>query len=170
MERHSAEDVAVHRERLVDGLRNYGALYIEITRQFAAYLGLHATDAAALAEILYAEDKGAPLSPARLAGRVGLSSGAMTNLLNRLEQAGHIVRTREGADRRVVTLRSSSELQEPAREFFGGLLVGPMDALVNRYPVEHLERFEAFLDDVRATMDSVIAGHVSGNSPLPQPD
>lgn len=154
-------ETAVHRERLIEGLRAFGAAYTELTRRFAGFLGLHATDAAALAEILYAEDKGVPLSPARLAERVSLTSGATTNLLNRLERAGHVVRVRDQADRRVVTLRASPEIQGPAQEFFGGLLVDPIDALVSRYPVETLEKFEEFLTRLRGTMSEVLAEEVT---------
>ncbi|QWF84764.1 MarR family winged helix-turn-helix transcriptional regulator [Amycolatopsis sp. CA-230715] len=157
MGRTEAEEMAEHRERLVEGLRSFGASYTELTRRFAGFLGLHATDAAALAEILYAEDKGVPLSPARLAERVSLTSGATTNLLNRLERAGHVVRIRDQADRRVVTLRASREIQGPAQEFFGGLLVSPIDALIAQYPVEKLEEFEEFLARLRVTMREVLA-------------
>lgn len=80
-------------------------------------------------EITAAEEKGTPLSPARLGERISLTSGATTALLNRLEKAGHIVRTRENADRRVVTLHSSAHVQDLADEFFGPLAVR-LDAMM----------------------------------------
>ncbi|MGW3471749.1 MarR family winged helix-turn-helix transcriptional regulator [Saccharopolyspora sp. NPDC000995] len=145
-------DVAARSARLLDSLRGFGANYTELTGRFAAWLGLHATDAAALAEILYAEDKGTPLSPTRLSERLALTTGATTNLLNRLEKLGHIVRTREHADRRKVTLRSSPRIEKPAREFFGPFGDG-LRALVAQYPPEQLDRFEDFLNRLRATMN-----------------
>lgn len=57
-----------------------------------------------MVEILAAEERGLPLTPARLAERIALTTGATSTLLNRLETSGHIVRTREHSDRRVVTL------------------------------------------------------------------
>ncbi|MFD5091035.1 MarR family winged helix-turn-helix transcriptional regulator [Amycolatopsis thailandensis] len=149
------DDVAARSASLLDGLRGFGANYTEFTRRFANWLGLHATDAAALVEILYAEDTGAPLSPARLGERVALTSGATTNLLNRLESLGYVVRTRESADRRKVTLRSGPDIQGPAREFFGPFSAG-LTALVAEYPAEEIERFEAFLRHLRSTMDNVL--------------
>ncbi|KAB2348628.1 MarR family winged helix-turn-helix transcriptional regulator [Actinomadura rudentiformis] len=148
-------EVAAHRIRVLGGLRIFGANYTEFTRRFALWLGLHSTDAAALAEILYAEDKGEPLTPSRLSARVSLSSGATTTLLNRLERAGHIVRTREHTDRRVVTLRSSPQIQGPAQEFFAPL-ARHMDALLAHYPPELLEQFETFLDRLNSTMEGVL--------------
>ncbi|MEU4545551.1 MarR family winged helix-turn-helix transcriptional regulator [Nonomuraea dietziae] len=155
-EARQSSDVAEHSVRLLGGLRAFGAHYTEFTGRFAAWLGLHSTDATALVEILYAEDQGAPLSPTRLSERLSLTSGATTNLLNRLERLGHIVRTREHADRRVVTLRSSSLIEEPAREFFGPL-GERLQALVAQYPPEQLEQFENFLGDLRATMTDLLA-------------
>lgn len=143
------------RGRLLFGLRVYGALYTELTRRFAAHLGLHATDAAALTEILYAEDQGTPTTPARLAARIGLTSGATTTLINRLERDGHVVRSREHLDRRIVTLYSGSQAREPAMAFFAPLGAS-LDAMLARYPPEILDDVEGFLDDLRATMEGVL--------------
>jgi DNA-binding MarR family transcriptional regulator len=141
---------------ILDGLRAFGANYAEFTARFATSLGLHSTDATALVEILYAEDKGAPLSPTRLSERLSLTTGATTNLLNRLERLGHVVRTREHADRRVVTLRSSSRIEAPAREFFGPFY-GNLKALVGQYPPEQVEQFENFLRHLRTSMTDLLA-------------
>ncbi|MEV0681975.1 MarR family winged helix-turn-helix transcriptional regulator [Actinosynnema sp. NPDC050436] len=142
--------------RLLDALRTFGANYTDLTGRFAAWLGLHHTDAAALVEILYAEDQGTPLTPTGLGGRLGLTSGATTNLLNRLEKLGHVVRTREHTDRRVVTLRSSPAIEAPAREFFGPL-AGHLGTLVARYSAEQLDLVEDFLDRLRDTMAAALA-------------
>ena len=141
--------------RLLDGLRVFGAAYAELTRRFAESLGLHSTDARALIEILTAEDQGAPLTPARLAERIGLSSGATTNLVNRLERAGYVTRSREHTDRRVVTLRSSPGIGQPAGEFFAPL-ASRFAELVARHPDGELDAFESFLAGLRDTMDELL--------------
>ncbi|MEV7459311.1 MarR family winged helix-turn-helix transcriptional regulator [Streptomyces rubiginosohelvolus] len=157
---------AVRVDRVMDGLRSFGANYTEFTRRFAAWLGLHSTDAAALVEILYAEDQGAPLSPARLSERVSLSSGATAILLKRLEQAGHIVRTRESTDRRVVTLRSSPDIRPRAMAFFGPYSERMAEAMA-AYPPEEIERFEQFLGTLRSTMDALLANEYENGGPTP---
>lgn len=48
----------------MEALRAYGGTYTEFSRRFAAWLGLHSTDAIALVEILSAEERGAAMSPA----------------------------------------------------------------------------------------------------------
>ncbi|MCE7007405.1 MarR family transcriptional regulator [Kibdelosporangium philippinense] len=146
---HAADpEFNAHALRILDALRGFGADYTEITRQFAAHLGLHSTDAAAIVEILYAEDNGQLLSPKELGERLGLTSGATTNLLNRLERQGHIERLRIHVDRRKVTIRMSDAIEEPAREFFGAFS-SQMEELVSVYEPEELERFEGFLLGLR---------------------
>lgn len=155
METPEPGDLEAQRDRLMEGLRAYGANYTEFTRRFATWLGLHSTDAAALAEILYAEDKGTPLSPARLGERISLTSGATTILLNRLEQAGHIVRSREHTDGRVVTLRSSPGIRPRAMEFFGPY-AERMATEMSRYTPERLREFEDFITHICGAMGAML--------------
>ncbi len=162
------DDTADRTARLLDGLRAFGALHTDFTARFAAWLGLHSTDATALVEILYAEDEGTPLSPTRLSERLGLTTGATANLLNRLEALGHIVRTREHADRRIVTLRSSQSIEQPAREFFGPLNEH-LQAMVAQYDPRRLAEFEAFLHHLRATMEDALAERAPPRTTPPRP-
>ncbi|GAA1456490.1 MarR family winged helix-turn-helix transcriptional regulator [Williamsia maris] len=144
---------AAQRERLMESLQTYGADFSEFGRRFAGWLGLHSTDAEALLQIIYAEQGGAPLSPARLAERIHLTSGATTSLLNRLESAGFVSRTREHSDRRIVTLRSEQSVHDRADEFFDPLGVS-IDAVMSGYPPEMLVQFEKFMGDLHATMQT----------------
>ncbi|MFJ3954674.1 MarR family transcriptional regulator [Streptomyces sp. Je 1-4] len=152
MEEPVSGGVGARRERLAGGLRNYGASFTELGRRFAARIGVHSTDAFALLEIASAEERGTPLSPASLGRRIPLSSGAMTALLNRLEEAGYVTRTRGHADRRIVTLHSSPRVGELADEFFGPANAR-QDAVLSRYPAELLEQFETLLSELSSAME-----------------
>ncbi|WP_327308816.1 MarR family transcriptional regulator [Streptomyces sp. NBC_01298] len=165
MEEAVHEGVAEQRERLMESLRTYGGHYTELGRRFAARLGLHSTDATAVLEIAAAEERGTPLSPARLSERISLSTGATTALLNRLEAAGHVTRTREHSDRRVITLRSGAHIQERADEFFDPL-ARRLDTAMSHYPPRLLEQFEAFMADLNAAMDTHLA---EPDAPAPNP-
>ncbi|MFI7015958.1 MarR family winged helix-turn-helix transcriptional regulator [Streptomyces sp. NPDC050164] len=164
MEETESGALEAQRDRLMDGLRAFGANYTEFTQRFASWLGLHSTDAAALAEILYAEDQGAPLSPARLSERISLSSGATATLLNRLETAGHIIRTREHTDRRIVTLRSSPDVRPRAEEFFGPYAERMAEAMAQYTPAQ-LKQFEDFIAQLRDTMDHLLANEYDERRP-----
>jgi len=152
----AASEALAQPERLNEALRAYGASYAELAREFAASQGLHSTDAVALIEILAAEERGAPLSPARLSDRIGLTTGATSTLLNRLELAGHIVRSRVHADRRVVTLHSTPDIQATTDAFFHPLGDRIAEVMAH-YPPELLERFESLLGDLQTTMEAYIA-------------
>lgn len=148
--------IAAQRERLTEELRAYGASFTELGRRFAVLLGVHSTDAFALLEIASAEEGGTPLSPALLGRRISLSSGAMTALLNRLERAGYISRTREHTDRRIVTLRSSAHVKQLADEFFTSVNERH-NAVLAQYPPELLQQFETLLTQLRTTLDDRLA-------------
>jgi MarR family transcriptional regulator, organic hydroperoxide resistance regulator len=148
----STSDVAAQRVRLMAEMRSYGTTFTDVSRRFASWLNLHYTDAVALLEIAEAEQRGEPLSPAGLSARVSLTSGATTALINRLERARHVVRTREHADRRVVTLHTTEHVGGLAEQYFGPL-GHRLDEMMAKYPPEQLSQFESFVADLRDTMD-----------------
>lgn len=152
--------VAERRRRLVEELRDYGATYNRYGRAFATWMGLHSTDADALVEIVNAEQRGDPLTPARLAARISLTSGATTTLLNRLERVGHVVRSREHDDRRLVTLRTGPHVHRSAEEFFGPL-ARQLDAVLTRYPPNVVQQFQDLITELHMTMNDHLdtAGH-----------
>ncbi|MGR0161105.1 MarR family transcriptional regulator [Paenarthrobacter nitroguajacolicus] len=159
-------DFPAQLERVNDALRAYGATYGELARQFAASEGLHSTDAVALIEILAAEERGTPLSPAKLGDKIGLTAGATSTLLNRLELAGHIIRSRVHADRRVVTLHSTPGVQVIADAFFQPL--GERIAKVMaHHSTERLVKFENMLGELTETMESYIADTAAARAKNP---
>ncbi|MGW7195320.1 MarR family winged helix-turn-helix transcriptional regulator [Streptomyces chryseus] len=96
-------------------LRRMNGQINRLSHAFAADQGLHATDVQALAAIL---DSETPLTPGRLREHLGLTSGAVTACLDRLERAGHVRRARESADRRVVHLHYLPDARSAARGHF----------------------------------------------------
>ncbi|MFE6041470.1 MarR family winged helix-turn-helix transcriptional regulator [Streptomyces sp. NPDC056452] len=96
-------------------LRRMNGEINRLVHAFAHTQGLHATDVQALAAIL---DADVPLTPGRLRDHLGLTSGAVTACLDRLERVGHIRRSRDSADRRVVHLHYEPTAKAAARSFF----------------------------------------------------
>ncbi|GAA3487140.1 MarR family winged helix-turn-helix transcriptional regulator [Streptomyces cremeus] len=96
-------------------LRRMNGEINRLVHGFASGQGLHATDIQALAAIL---DSETPLTPGRLREHLGLTSGAVTACLDRLENAGHIRRSRESTDRRVVHLHYEPSARQVARTHF----------------------------------------------------
>lgn len=96
-------------------LRRMNGEINRMTHGFAAHQQLHPTDVSALAAIL---DAPAPLTPGALREHLGLTSGAVTACLDRLERAGHIRRARESSDRRVVHVHYEASARLAARDYF----------------------------------------------------
>jgi DNA-binding MarR family transcriptional regulator len=94
-----------------------------------AYLGVSAVDQRALGII----GAHGPLSAGALAKEIGLTPGAVTGMVDRLERAGLVARTPDPADRRRVVITVVG------RGVFGDVFAGlstAMNAMVARYSVE----------------------------------
>lgn len=93
--RMSADDVSW-------ALRSVNRAAAELDHALASKIGLRPLDYEAMGHIMNLE--GTQLGPAELGHRLGISTGSATELADRLERADHIVRVRDGSDRRRVSL------------------------------------------------------------------
>ncbi|OBH18049.1 MarR family winged helix-turn-helix transcriptional regulator [Mycobacterium sp. E3247] len=93
----------------------------QIGRQFATSHHLRANDFRALMYIMVAEMAGRPMTSGDLSHRMGLSGSAITYLVDRLIDSGHIRRDSHPDDRRKVILRHGESGLATARSFFGPL-------------------------------------------------
>jgi DNA-binding MarR family transcriptional regulator len=117
----------------------------------ARRLGLGPTDLAAMTHLTFAAE---PIGPRELSGRLGITPGATTELVDRLERAGHLERRRDTVDRRRVQLHpSTATLAEVAGAL--GPLLAALDAVaadleehdrdvVTRYLTGVLAAYEGF--------------------------
>jgi MarR family transcriptional regulator, organic hydroperoxide resistance regulator len=151
-------------DQLMDALRGWGVVFGQFSRHFGGYAGLRTTESEALMHIVSAEDEGTPLTHAELSQRVGLSSGATSSLLNRLEASGHVERRRERTDRRVVTVRSTAVVHQRVQDFFADVDVDLRATLVP-YPPELLGQ----VTDLVASMTAAAARHLTEPSTPPTP-
>jgi DNA-binding MarR family transcriptional regulator len=101
-------------EELMRTGREMSAATVMFHSAVAERAGLSATEHKAM-DIL---SRAGPLSAGELADHTGLTTGAVTGLIDRLEAAGFVRRTRDPDDRRKVIV-------EPILEELGGL-IGPI--------------------------------------------
>ncbi|SFR27625.1 DNA-binding transcriptional regulator, MarR family [Lentzea waywayandensis] len=133
-------------------LRDWVIDFAELNQHLAAWMRLPGADANALGQIIWAAETDTPLSPAQLSRQIGMTTGATTILLNRLEAAGHVHRTRESTDRRRVTLRPTPDARERARQFLG--LAGTEIAnVLHTTPPAELRTVATFLARMTAAAD-----------------
>jgi DNA-binding MarR family transcriptional regulator len=131
-------------ERFSVYARETSALTVLFHSRVAERMGLSPTDEKCLDLALRAEG---PITAGRIAELSGLSTGAVTGVIDRLERAGYVRRVRDPHDRRKVlvevTVREEGEL--------GDLFAGAQDTLrevLSRFtPAERdvLERYNQVL-------------------------
>ncbi|GII77430.1 hypothetical protein Sru01_24120 [Sphaerisporangium rufum] len=119
---------------------------------FAVGHALHRTDLNAVVVIMDAARQDRPLSPGALGAQLNLSAPATTALLNRLEQAGHIERSRSTTDRRKVELSLHEQAVTLAGSFFAPL-ARQLSAVLERFSEEERALIRRFLtESTEATM------------------
>lgn len=114
----AADQGKIGDEVLVTLVRQLTVESDRFAEMFGEAHGLHRTDLNALAVIMDAARRGAPMSPSQLAGALHLSASATTSVLDRLERAGHLHRDRSATDRRKVELRMHEQAREIGSAFF----------------------------------------------------
>lgn len=155
------DDPADPRWRVVDALRRYGQDSARLAHAFSSRHDLQTSDLQALIAVMEADQRGEPLTPGALRAHLRLSSAGTSYVIDRLERAGHVRRTRDHpTDSRVVHLRHTGSGRETAGEFFGPL-VGRTDAVMGEFSDDELAMVARFLDgaarSVRSYLDDLEA-------------
>jgi DNA-binding MarR family transcriptional regulator len=120
--------------------------------QYAANrLGLNRTDLRALDLI----GQSGVISPTALAAALGMSTGATSTVLDRLEAAGYAIREPDPAHRRRTQVRTTSRSQELSAAIFTPIIRGTI-AQAAAYPGTVLAAIARFLADHRALLDNYL--------------
>jgi DNA-binding MarR family transcriptional regulator len=101
--------------RLTTEVRRQQVAYDRFHDAVAAYLGINRTDLRCL-DLL--DLHGGRLSAGDLASSTGLSTGAVTAMLDRLEKIGYVRRVRDPGDRRRVLVEMGDLASERGREIY----------------------------------------------------
>jgi DNA-binding MarR family transcriptional regulator len=104
-------------KELIQVNRAYQVAVEKLDEAFCRLIGVNRTDGRCLDVI----DQRPGLTAGDLASAVGLSPGAVTTALDRLEQRGLVRRTRDSKDRRRVTVEMTDEAKRKAWEAYGPL-------------------------------------------------
>jgi DNA-binding MarR family transcriptional regulator len=116
----------------------------------ATYLQVNRTDLRCL-EILLLESDSA--TPGQLATRLGLTTGSVTAMLDRLARLGYVTRTPDAADRRKVVVRATPTVGEKVFAIYGPIAEAGAREL-HRYTIEQLELLIDFHQRGRALQEA----------------
>ena len=127
-------------------VRDFQRATDEVDEVVTRLMGINRTDARCI-DVL---DEHGRMTAGELAARTGLTSGAITGVLDRLERAGYVQRTRDGADRRRVHVEPTEKTRAAAREYYGPLaeLSAPALAEVNDAELAAFVRFLRAANDI----------------------
>jgi DNA-binding MarR family transcriptional regulator len=130
-------------EELIDEVRRSQNATDRFDQAVADALGLNRTDMRCL-DVLEREG---PVTAGRLAEATGLTTGAMTTALDRLERAGYAKRTRDTADRRRVLVAITAQAADAGR--FYSEHAAQSERIYQRYTEAQLEMLLEFVRDGR---------------------
>lgn len=122
-------DRAMTAAALNEAMRASSALSVLLSQAIADRVGISPTDLESLDLVV----RHGPLTAGRLAELTGLTTGAVTGLVDRLERRGYVRREADPGDRRRVLVRAVAERAEAdlGPPFAG--LAAAMDELAGRY-------------------------------------
>ncbi len=126
---------------LNDASKRLSTQTIMFHQTVAAYLGLNITDHKCLDLIL----SSGRATAGQLAELTGLTTGAITSVLNRLEKAGYVRRIKDPGDLRIVWAEPVYANLYQLKEVFGPLAEA-MNQLYARYTPQELETLLDYLE------------------------
>lgn len=128
-----------------------------LTRRAASHLGMalgiNQTDVAALEHLI----TDGPLPPTELAARLSLTTAGITQVIDRLERAGHVVRERQLNDKRRVLVCPVPESVEQAYRHIAPMLNG-LSTVLGALEGQDRSVVEAFLGQVIEVYRSTLPG------------
>jgi DNA-binding MarR family transcriptional regulator len=122
------------KKRTLNAVRNYGVHLTLFRNAMSEWVGLNATDMECL-RLLFLKSIS---TPSELARHTGLTSGATTAMLDRLEKAGLIERRPNPDDRRGTLIVPTKSSAEKAASWFESARKA-QDELISSYPEKELE-------------------------------
>jgi len=143
------------RTQLIDALNSVirevsgqGVLYSQLV---AGRLGINSTDLECLDYVMRA-----PVTPGALAEITGLTTGAITGVIDRLERAGFVYRDRDPEDRRKVYVRALPAVEERIVPLFEPMERSAMGVL-SRFDDDQLALILDFMTSSRDAAAAAIA-------------
>lgn len=123
--------------------RELSTVFVLLHQAIASKLGLNVTDTRCFE--LMSRYSQPPLTAGSLARATGLTTGAVTGILDRLEKAGLVERFRDPSDRRKVFVRPCPDALQRVGRLYEGLAAASLK-LASNYSTKELELINDFLE------------------------
>ncbi|KAA6223505.1 MarR family transcriptional regulator [Streptomyces albofaciens JCM 4342] len=130
------------RAALGRAVQAYQGAVDDFDREVARLLGVNETDLRCLELLLTAGSA----TPGELGGRLGLTTGSVTAMIDRLEKRGYLARTPHPTDRRSTLVQPTSDLRERAGALMMPFVEDSAAQVHARFSDEQLALVVDFLD------------------------
>ncbi|WP_043673646.1 MarR family winged helix-turn-helix transcriptional regulator [Streptomyces xylophagus] len=147
--------------RLGAAVQRYQAAVDDFDRELARLMGVNETDLRCLEILLSVEE----LTPRDLSRQLGLTTGSVTTMLDRLEKLAYLTRTPHPTDRRKTLIRVTPEAGQRAYGLIGPFIEDAGRQVRDRYTPEQLELVADYLGFSRDIQQQ----HVERLRKLPAP-
>jgi DNA-binding MarR family transcriptional regulator len=147
-----SSEVAPVDVRLGEAVQRYQASVTDFDREVARLMGVNETDLRCLEVLLEA-----PATPSHLSVRLGLTTGSVTAMLDRLEKLDYLARSPHPTDRRKTVVSITPKATERAFELITPLIDDGRRRVRGRYTAEQLELVIDFLTFVREVEERHLA-------------
>ena len=149
------------RDPIGQRLKTISMLTRQIGRKIGENLGVNVTDMAALEHLLI----NGPMTPGQLAEHLKVTTAAATQIVDRLERAGHVARQRRTNDRRKICVVPVAASLDRAFAQLAPMMNGLDGVIADLSPTER-QVIESFLDQV-VEVYGTVAGLPAASPPPP---
>jgi len=161
------KDITPEREELIAAVmtegRRMGTRTVVFHAAIADRLGLNPSDHKC-ADLICNET--GPITAGRLAEITGLSTGAITGVVDRLERAGFVARVPDPEDRRRVVIKGTEGRAPDMRHMFLPMMEG-MASLCDTYTNEELGLIAGFMQRMGGVTEAQILDMQKAKAPSP---
>lgn len=147
----NANEITNSDEELVNIVRGLGTRIVLYQQRVSELLKVYSHD---FTSIDLLRETG-PITAGELANKVGLTTGSVTSLVDRLEKVGYVRRERHPEDRRKVIIVPQYEQKVEVQEVFSDLNKN-MLTLSSNYSESELETIKSFLGEFTELLENQI--------------
>lgn len=133
-------DLSSLQQKLLHELRQNSARAVMFHQLISEKMGLNATDHKCLDFL----NRTGPVTAGQLAQLTGLTTGAITSVIDRLEQAGYVIRDKDPNDRRRVVVKSVPEGSARISPLFQSVAQSTLQ-IISQYTDEELQLILNFI-------------------------
>ncbi|MDO5745801.1 MAG: MarR family transcriptional regulator [Micrococcaceae bacterium] len=151
-------------DRIMAEMGRLRAVERKISRASQQYMKLNETDMRAVRFLISAKNTGSFVTPSMLAKHLKISTASVTKMIDKMEKAGHVLRTANPADRRSLCVEVTNEAHMAAREQVGRHHAARFGAAA-RLSASERETVIRFLAETTLDLESSIGSMADTDAP-----